>query len=179
MRVSVKLDSNCSIPSYPARVGPGLLSAYRSTGLVSIFPSSPDARIQDIGHITRYSSGASDKIKITAHIQDESTIEGIDIVLLGTGYYSYVPYLQVIHPKSRIFTPLTPHTITPSRISVIHLQILYAYNLTLAFIGATISFIPFLLADLTSTWIALAWSGSTPVPTVPEERLFYERGRLG
>src|SRR5882757_3997029 len=155
------------------------IHVYKSTRLVSIFPSSPDARIQDIGRMTRYSSGTSDKIKITAHIQDGSTMEGIDMVLLGTGYYSYVPYLQIIHPKSRILTPLTPYTITPSRIRVIHLQILYAHNLTLALIGTTISFILFLLADLTSIWIALAWSGTIPVPTVPEERLFYERGRSG
>jgi len=37
----------------------------------------------------------------------------------------------------------------------LHLLTLYAHNPTLAFIGATISFIP-ILADLTSTWIALA-----------------------
>ncbi|OAX34851.1 hypothetical protein K503DRAFT_774095 [Rhizopogon vinicolor AM-OR11-026] len=55
----------------------------------------PYARIQDIGPITRYSSGTSDKIKITAHIQDGSTIEDIDIVLFGTGYYPYAPYLQI------------------------------------------------------------------------------------
>jgi len=46
-------------------------------------------------------------------------------------------------------------TITPSRIPALHLLTLYAHNPTLAFIGATISFIP-ILADLTSTWIALA-----------------------
>src|SRR5437588_6436976 len=107
---------------------------YRSTRLASIFPSLPDARVQDIGHITRCSSGTSVKIKVTAHTQDESTIEGIDIVLFGTCYYPYVPYLQIIHPKSRILTPLTSYTITPSRIRVIHLQFLYAHILTLIFI---------------------------------------------
>ncbi|OAX37673.1 FAD/NAD(P)-binding domain-containing protein [Rhizopogon vinicolor AM-OR11-026] len=150
---------------------------YRSTRRVSIFPSLPDARIQDIGPITRYSTSTSDKNKITAH-QDESTIEDIDIVLFGTGYYPDVPYLRVVHPKSRTLAPLTSRTITPSRIPSLHLQVLYAHNPTLAFIGGTISFIPFLLADLTSTWLALAWSGTIPVPRTSEERLVYERDRL-
>ncbi|OAX35656.1 hypothetical protein K503DRAFT_773230 [Rhizopogon vinicolor AM-OR11-026] len=102
-----------------------------------------------------------------------------DIVLFGTGYYPYVPYLQIVHPKSCILAPLTSYTITPSRIRVIHLQILYAHNPTFAFIGETTSFIPFLFADLASTWIAFAWSGTIPVLTAPEERLVYERRRLG
>jgi hypothetical protein len=62
-----------------------------------------------------------------------------------------------------------------SRIPSLHLQILYAHNPTLAFIGATISFIPFLLADLTSTWLGLAWSGTIAIPATAEERLDYER----
>jgi len=53
------------------------IPVYRSTRGVSIFPSLPDARIQDIGPITDYSSGTSDKLKITAHIQDGSAIEDI------------------------------------------------------------------------------------------------------
>jgi hypothetical protein len=149
---------------------------YRSTRRVSIFPSLPDTRIQDMGPVTRYSTSTSDKIVV--HIQDGSTIEDIDIVLFGTGYYPNVPYLQILDPESRTLTPLTLRTITPSRIPSLHLQILYAHNPTLAFIGATISFIPFLLADLTSTWLVLAWSRTIPIPPTPEERLIYERERL-
>lgn len=149
---------------------------YRSTRRVSIFPSLPDARIQDIGPITRYSTTTNEKI--TVHVQDGSIIEDIDIVLFGTGYYPHVPYIQILHPESRTPSLLTSRTISPSRIPSLHLQILYAHNPTLAFIGATVSFIPFLLADLTSTWLALAWSGSIPIPTTPEERLVYERDRL-
>ncbi|KAJ8579929.1 hypothetical protein M405DRAFT_847938, partial [Rhizopogon salebrosus TDB-379] len=149
---------------------------YRSTRRVSIFPSLSDTRIQDIGPIIRYSTSTSDKI--TVHIQDGSTIEDIDIALFGTGYYPNVPYLQFLHPESRTLAPLTLRTIMPSRLPSLHLQILYAHNLTLAFIGATISFIPFLLADLTSTWLVFAWSRTIPIPPTPEERLIYERERL-
>jgi hypothetical protein len=68
-----------------------------------------------------------------------------------------------------MLTPLTSRTITPSCILGFHLQILYAHNPTLAFIGTTISFIPILLADLTSTWIVLAWSRTMPVSTAPRK----------
>ncbi|KAJ8584013.1 hypothetical protein M405DRAFT_827575 [Rhizopogon salebrosus TDB-379] len=68
----------------------------RSILRVSISPSLPGASIQDIDPITRYST--SDKI--TVHIQDGSTIEDIDIVLFGTGYY----------PTSKSFTPSRAHS---------------------------------------------------------------------
>ncbi|KAG2123708.1 FAD/NAD(P)-binding domain-containing protein [Suillus cothurnatus] len=155
---------------------------YRSTRRISVFPSLPDTRIQDIGPVGRYTT--NDNNKITAHVQDGTTIENIDIVLFGTGYYPHVPYLRVIRrdldfkTHARTLVPLTSRTIIPTRISSLHNQILYAHNPTLAFIGAPTSFIPFTLADLTSTWLSLTWSGLIPVPPTPKARLVYEQGRL-
>jgi hypothetical protein len=83
-----------------------------------------------------------------------------------------------LYPNSLTLTPLTSRTTTSSCIPSLHLQILYAHNPTLTFIGTTISFIPFLLADLTSTWLGLAWSGTIAIPATAEERLDYERIRL-
>ena len=79
-----------------------------------------------------------------------------------------------LYHSSLTLTPLTSRTMASSRIPSLHLQILYAHNPTLAFIGAIISFIPFLLADLTSTWLGLAWSGTIAIPVTAEERLDYE-----
>lgn len=155
---------------------------YRSTRRISVFPSLPDTRIQDIGPINRYTIRDNDKI--VAHVQDGTTIENIDIVLFGTGYYPHVPYLRVLRPEpdpqtgARTLIPLTSRTTVPTRIPSLHNQILYAYNPTLAFIGAPTSFIPFTLADLTSTWLSLAWSGLILIPPTPEARLAYERSRL-
>lgn len=153
---------------------------FRSTRRISIFPSLPDTRIQDIGPISRYTTNDNDEI--IAHVQDGTTIENIDVVLFGTGYYPHIPYLQVLHPdlrtRTRTLVPLTSRTITPTRIPSLHNQILYAYNPTLAFIGAPTSFIPFTLADLTSTWLSLAWSGLIPIPPTPNARLAYEQDRL-
>lgn len=157
---------------------------YRSTRRISVFPSLPDPRIQDIGPINRFTT--SENNKITAHVQDETTIESIDAVLFGTGYYPHVPYLRVLlpdtnpdtHTLARTLVPLTSRTITPIRIPSLHNQILYAHNPTLAFIGAPTSFIPFTLSDLTSTWLSLAWSGLIPIPPTPNARLAYEQDRL-
>ncbi|KAG0700320.1 FAD/NAD(P)-binding domain-containing protein [Suillus ampliporus] len=154
---------------------------YRSTRRISIFPSLPDPRIQDIGPISRYTTSTAND-KITAYVQDGTTIEDIDVVIFGTGYYPHVPYLRVLHTDTRTtapaLVPLTSRTTTPTRIPSLHNQILYAHNPTLAFIGAPTSFIPFTLSDLTSTWLALAWSGLIPIPTTPKDRLAYEQERI-
>ncbi|KAG1760310.1 FAD/NAD(P)-binding domain-containing protein [Suillus occidentalis] len=155
---------------------------YRSTRRISVFPSLPDTRIQDIGPISLYTINDNDKI--TAHVQDGTTVDNIDIVLFGTGYYPHVPYLRVLHPDpdpqtcARKLVPLTSRTTVPTRIPSLDNQIIYAHNPTLAFVGAPTSFIPFTLADLTSTWLSLAWSGLIPIPPTPKARLAYEQGRL-
>lgn len=157
---------------------------YRSTRRVSIFPSLPDERIEDVGPVVRYSkSSTAAGEKVVVHLQD-GKIEDVDYVLFGTGYYPDVPYLQVLEPSAsskgsaRQVVPLTEHIIQPARIPSLYRQILYAHNPSLAFIGATISFIPFIFSDLTSTWLALVWSGRIEIPAAIEERLQDEQIRL-
>jgi hypothetical protein len=60
----------------------------------------------------------------------------------------------------------------------LHRQILYAPNPTLAFIGLPVALIPFILSDLSSTWLALAWSGSISYPDTVAKRLVEEELRL-
>jgi hypothetical protein len=69
--------------------------------------------------------------------------------------------------------------ITPHRVPSLHRLILYAYNPSLAFIGtAAISYTPFTIADVTSAWLTLAWTGEVPYPATPAERLVSEKERL-
>ncbi|KIJ63997.1 hypothetical protein HYDPIDRAFT_91130 [Hydnomerulius pinastri MD-312] len=158
------------------------LPIYRSTRRISIFPSLPDNRIEDVGPVVRYSSTAAGE-KVTVHLQDRN-IENVDCVLFGTGYYPDVPYLRVLEPKSRTegsirqLIPLTDQTIQPARIPSLYQQVLYAHNSSLAFIGALVSFIPFAFADLTSTWLAGVWSGRIHITTSVEDRLLDEQLRL-
>ncbi|KAF8547978.1 FAD/NAD(P)-binding domain-containing protein [Imleria badia] len=167
------------------------LPVYRSTRRVSIFPSLPDRNIEDVGPVLRYSQNANGNI--TVHLQDQ-TIDDVDYILFGTGYYPEVPYLRVLEPAvttcsasnsdaPRPLVPLTDRRVQPARVPSLYRQILYAHNTSLAFIGALVSFIPFAMADLTSTWLALAWSppplrAGIAVPPTVDARLADEQARL-
>jgi hypothetical protein len=163
------------------------LPVYRSTRRASIFPSLPDERIEDVGPVLRYSRCANGNIAV--HLKDR-TIDDVDYVLFGTGYYPEAPYLRVLgtavatsnsEKALRSLVPLTDRRIQPVRVPSLYRQVLYAHNTSLAFIGALVSFIPFAMADLTSTWLALAWSPSPhriEVPATVEERLADEQARL-
>lgn len=165
------------------------LPVYRSTRRVSIFPSLPDDRIEDVGPVVRYSQNTNGKI--TVHLQDR-TIDDVDDVLFGTGYYPDVPYLRVLQPTDstsntdiapRPLVPLTDRRIQPVRVPSLYRHILYAHNTSLAFIGALVSFIPFAMADLTSTWLAWVWSPPSSrtginIPPTSEARLADEQARL-
>ncbi|KIK97591.1 hypothetical protein PAXRUDRAFT_136001 [Paxillus rubicundulus Ve08.2h10] len=158
------------------------IPVYRSIRRKSIFPSLPNDRIEDIGPVVRYAHTGG---KITAHTQDR-TIEDLDYVLFGTGYFPDVPYLHVLEPGSpdcsegstRLLVPLTSRSIQPSRIPSLYRHVTYAHNPSLAFIGALVSFTPFVMADLTSTWLALVWSGHIEIPCTIEDRLADEQVRL-
>ena len=176
------------------------LPVYRSTRRVSIFPSLPDDRVKDIGPVVRYSRGANGGVHV--HLEDR-TIGDVDHVLFGTGYYPDTPYLRVLQPavatrpasnsetatrSPRPLIPLTHQTtVQPARVPCLYRHVVYAHNTSLAFIGAIISFIPFAMADLTSTWLALAWSSPPPgppgahwvaIPPTADARLGDERARL-
>ncbi|KAJ8585472.1 hypothetical protein M405DRAFT_936001 [Rhizopogon salebrosus TDB-379] len=111
---------------------------YRSTRQISIFASPPDVRIQDIGPITHYSPASATR--------------------------SPLPPKRILHsnPAPRVAhahtSNITLHNAFPH--PLLHLQIVYAHNPTLAFIGAT-----------------LAWPGTIHVPAIPEESLIYEQTR--
>jgi hypothetical protein len=165
------------------------LPVYRSTRRVSIFPSLPDDHIEDVGPVLRYSRSANGNL--TVHLEDR-TIDDVDYVLFGTGYYPEVPYLRVLDPivasystssserAPRSLVPLADRRVQPVRVPSLYRHVLYAHNTSLAFIGALVSFIPFAMADLTSTWLGLVWSPprGIDIPPTIEERLADEQARL-
>ena len=163
------------------------LPVYRSGRRVSIFPSLPDDRIENVGPVTRYEyCPVADKVIV--HLQDRS-IQDVDYVVFGTGYYPDVPFLRVLEynhectPETgrnatAVLIPLTGREIQPARIPSLFRQVIYAGNPTLAFIGALISFIPFIFHDLTSTWLTLVWSGRIEIPDTIQDRLQDEQERL-
>lgn len=143
------------------------------------FPLLPHPRLRDISPIARYS--LSDSGKATLHLEDGTEIPDIEHVLLGTGYAYAVPFIRVLDIEDKeTLKQLCDPSIRPRRVPSLHRHILYAHNPTLAFLGGVVSSTPFILGDLTSTWLALAWSspGSIQYPETPQERLETEKARL-
>jgi len=74
--------------------------------------------------------------------------------------------------------PLISESIIPHRIPSLHRLILYTYDPSLAFMGTPMAFTPFTVADVASTWLALAWLGETSYPDTVKGRLAFEKERL-
>ncbi|KAK2459590.1 hypothetical protein APHAL10511_008400 [Amanita phalloides] len=153
------------------------------------FPSLPDDRIKMTAPVVKYSIQETSPLTpvVEATLNDGTVISDIDVVLFGTGYGPYPSFVHVLkqdndNPSRRLLAPLASRSIKPYRVPSIHRHILYAYNPTLAFIGLPMSFTPFTIADIASTWLALAWSqacSSRPLfPETTQGRLEFERERL-
>lgn len=141
------------------------------------FVSLPDERIIDVAPVKRYVLGDQDKI--IAVLNDGTEIADIDQVEVGTGYRPYPSFVHVLDSTTKQVVPLMNGGIKPHRIPSLHRLILYSHNPSLAFIGtAAISYTPFTIADVCSTWLTLAWRGEVPYPSTTEERLQSETDRL-
>ena len=139
------------------------------------FVSLPDERIVDVAPVTRYTVHSTpDGHKATLHLKDGTDISDVDAVFFGTGYTLSYPYLYVLEPsttENRKLVPLVSEEEQPVRIPALYHQILYAHNPSLAFIGCLMCLTPFIMSDLCSTFLALAWSGTLPYPDTVEARL--------
>ncbi|KAJ7627954.1 hypothetical protein DFH06DRAFT_725405 [Mycena polygramma] len=152
------------------------------------FAFLPDPRVVDVPPITRYIVKLTNRLDL--EFLDGSALTDIDAVILGTGYSAAsAPFVRVLqHPPpspsasalqhKQTLTPLTSEHTSPPRIPGLYNHILYAPNPTLAFIGAVMSYTPFTLADVASTWLALVLAGRLPIPAVLPARLEGERARL-
>ena len=153
------------------------------------FPSLPDDRIKMVAPVSKYTLQETNdgRTLVEAVLNDGTVISDIDIVIFGTGYRPYPSFVHVLNRNedvtSQHITPLASLSIKPYRVPSVHRHILYAYNPTLAFVGLPMSFTPFTIADVTSTWLALAWSrpNSNHPPIYPEtvtDRLQFEQERV-
>jgi hypothetical protein len=140
------------------------------------FVSLPDRRIHEVPSISDIVVTSSNTLSVS--FLDNTSASGIHAIIFGTGYGVSVSYLRVREPSSGKLEPINSPSVTPARIPSLHHHILYAYNPTLAFIGSIVSGTPFILADITSTWLALAWDGILPYPESVKERHRSETARL-
>jgi hypothetical protein len=147
------------------------------------FVSLDDERIVKVAPVAKYIVNASSPTpKVDVHLMDGTILNDIDAVLVGTGYRPYPDFVHVLdttsEPSVQKLVPLVSPSISPPRIPSLHRHILYAYNPSLAFITATMTFTPFTLADVGSTWLTLAWTGKLPYPDTVPGRLVFEVERI-
>ncbi|KAL1701304.1 hypothetical protein EV121DRAFT_272523, partial [Schizophyllum commune] len=160
------------------------------------FPSLPDPRIKDVAPVREYElvEGEGGAKKVRATLTDGTVIDNIDLVRLGTGYRPFPDFIHVRAHPAALPSPSTtaapaslmsppPASLmspppSPHRIPALHRHILYAPNPSLAFNGSAMSHTPFTIADITSAWAALAWTGEVAYPEGVEERLRSEQERL-
>ena len=128
-----------------------------------------------VAPVSKYTTQESNdgRSLVEATLNDGTVISDIDMVIFGTGYRPYPSFVQILRRDDDDsmnrgqLEPLASLSIKPYRVPSIHRHILYAYNPTLAFVGLPMSFTPFTVNDITSAWLALAWSNHQQ-PFYPE-----------
>ncbi|KAJ8689545.1 hypothetical protein PTI98_012442 [Pleurotus ostreatus] len=142
------------------------------------FVSLPDERIHNVTAVRECSAVVSSdgRKQVKVVLEDGNQIEGLDLVIFATGYKPYPSFVSVLDDSN--LQPLVSQSVEPQRIPRVHRHILYAPNPTLAFVGAVMAFTPFTIADVSSTWLSLAWSGQILYPETTDGRLEFERQRL-
>nr|GAT43835.1 predicted protein [Mycena chlorophos] len=141
------------------------------------FPSLPDERIARVKPVVEYTVGDDSKTA-QARLADGSVLGALDCVIFATGYYPHPSFVYVRAADDTLAPLVGP---THRHIPALHRYTLYAFNPSLAFVGTAVaSYTPFTIADICSTWLALAWSTTAPIsyPTSRKELLAFEQQRF-
>jgi hypothetical protein len=137
------------------------------------FSALPSECIKMVAPVSKYILNGN---KFNALLTDGTLLTDLDYVHCGTGYRPFPHFIHVLNEGKHI--PFTSDEVVPWRVPMLHRFTMYAHNPSLAFVGAPNVFTPFAVADVVSTWLALAWLSETPYPGTPEGRLVYEQERL-
>jgi hypothetical protein len=141
------------------------------------FPSLPDDRIKMVAPVSKYTLQETNdgRTLVEAALNDGTVISDIDIVIFGTASFVHVLNRNEDVTSQHGPAPLASLSIKSYRVPSVHRHILYAYNPTLAFVGLPMSFTPFTVADVTSTWLSLVWSrqNSNHPPIYPETATYH------
>ncbi|KAF7289728.1 hypothetical protein MIND_01346400 [Mycena indigotica] len=147
------------------------------------FPSLPDARISHVTPVAEYvvqdvEIGSRILPTVTARLIDNTAIENLNCVIFATGYFPHPDFVHVLQQDGNLGPIVSPQD---RHIPSLHRYILYAKNPSLAFVGTAMAcYTPFTIADMCSTWLALAWShgGGVACPTTLPDLLAFERARM-
>lgn len=141
------------------------------------FPSLPNERIIKVAPVTRYVLVPGKPQKFDAILTDGTVLSKLDAVQIGTGYRPLPNFVHVAQSPGAPAPLPVPDDGNP-RVAGLYRLIMHATNPTLGFVGAPLAHTPFTIADIASTWLALAWLGEAGYPAAREERLVWEAQRL-
>ncbi|KAF8189484.1 hypothetical protein K438DRAFT_1763696 [Mycena galopus ATCC 62051] len=144
------------------------------------FPSLPDPRIARLAPVQEYVvRNLGEANVVDAHLTNGAVIRDLDGVLFGTGYRPFPDFVRVFDVDARTLIPFVTASTFPPRVPDLYRYILYARNPALAFIGTAVaSYTPFTIADISSTWLTLAWTEAIGYPTTLDGLLKFEAERL-
>ncbi|KAF5357547.1 hypothetical protein D9757_012370 [Collybiopsis confluens] len=137
------------------------------------FVHLPDPRIQDVAPIKRFSVQDNDKARVELH--DGTLLQDIDVVFICSGYIPNPTFLHIARGYPHLCPKLILNLLKAGEYLRYNRHILYAHNPTLAFMGSVMCFTPFTIADVSSTWLGLAWSNEVAYPASAKDRLQFEK----
>lgn len=133
----------------------------------------PDPRIHDVARVRRFSVDPVSG-KVTAELEDDTSIQDIDLVITATGYRYSVASLRL--PSAANFSDDEPVTSPDGhRMLGLYRHLFHARFPTLAFVGYTIAWSPFANSEAQSSVVARAWAGRIALP--PVEEMVQDEGR--
>ncbi|KAJ7917178.1 hypothetical protein B0H13DRAFT_1995574 [Mycena leptocephala] len=145
-------------PVFPATPG---IPRLRELGLAhhaQTWRGPQDTKASRTGERVHCAEGGEGDV-VDAHLADGNVIHDLDGVLFGTGYRPFPDFVRVLDRDTETLVPLVTAKTSPARVPRLHRYTLYAHNPTLAFVGsAFVCYTPFTIADMCSTWLALAWT---------------------
>ena len=143
----------------------------------SKFVSLPNERIIQVAPVARYVLAPGQPQKFDAALTDGTVLSGLDVVQVSTGYRPLATFVHIAQSSGPAAPLPVPDDGNP-RVVGLHRLIMHATNPSLGFIGAPLAHTPFTIADVASTWLALAWRGEVVYPATREGRLVWEAQRL-
>jgi ACS family pantothenate transporter-like MFS transporter len=155
---------------------------YQSTrnGAFDLPETALPSNAQRIGEIGEFNISTSvdsnEHLPLTAHLKSGETLDGIDTIILCTGYQMAVPFLDEFndHSVSAFEANDTVLVTDGTQVHNLHEDIFYIPDPTLAFVGIPFYTATFSLFEFQAIAVAAFLSGIAQLPSTEKLRAEYE-----